>query len=63
MFDENKNAIWHEEKKRDGSVIKKSYLLENVEFSEPININGELCATCESAIKAIAKYINGKEGK
>ena len=60
---ENVNPIWHDERNRDGKAIKKSFFLENAKFSEPITINGDVCETCESAIKAIAKYINGKEGK
>lgn len=63
VFDDEPNSIVHEEKRRDGTSIKKSYFLENAKFSEPITINGDVCETCESAIKAIAKYINGKEGK
>ena len=62
VFDDE-TGIVHEEKRRDGTSIKKSFFLENAKFSEPITINGDVCETCESAIKAIAEYINGKEGK
>ena len=58
-----KDAIIHEEKDRDGKIIKKAYFLENVKFSAPVTINGTEYNTCESAIRAIAEYINGNERK